>query len=50
MERFGVDAMKLVNSPLGRELNLRGVCARVVGGGRIRAGDVVRRVRLPVGS
>ncbi|CAN5453848.1 MOSC domain-containing protein [soil metagenome] len=50
VERFGVDAMKLVNSPLGRELNLRGVCARVVRGGRIRAGDVVRRVRLPVAS
>jgi MOSC domain-containing protein len=39
VERFGVDAMKLVNSPLGRELNLRGINARVVKPGTIRVGD-----------
>ena len=44
VERFGVDAMKFVNSPLGRELNLRGVNARVVKPGRIRVGD--RLVKL----
>jgi len=44
VERFGVDAMKFVNSPLGRELNLRGINARVVKPGRIRVGD--RLVKL----
>jgi hypothetical protein len=39
--RFGQDAMRFVNSPIGRALNLRGVCARVLVGGTIRTGDVV---------
>lgn len=42
--RFGADAMKFVNSPLGRQLNLRGICAKVVRGGAIRTGDVVRKM------
>jgi hypothetical protein len=46
VERFGVDAMKFVNSPLGRELNLRGINARVVQPGIIRAGDTAKKVRL----
>lgn len=41
IERFGADAHKLVNSPLGRELNLRGINAKVVRGGTIRVGDAV---------
>jgi MOSC domain-containing protein YiiM len=41
--RFGVDAMKFVNSGVGRELNLRGVNARIVSGGVVRTGDVIRR-------
>lgn len=44
VRRFGVDAMKFVNSPIGRELNLRGINARVVRGGRIRVGEVVRKL------
>jgi hypothetical protein len=44
VERFGVDAMTFVNSPLGRELQLRGINARVVRAGSIRVGDVVRKV------
>jgi MOSC domain-containing protein YiiM len=36
--------MKFVNSPLGRQLNLRGINARVVQPGTIRVGDVVRRL------
>lgn len=44
VERFGVDAMKFVNSPVGRELHLRGINARVVLPGVIRRGDVVRKV------
>jgi hypothetical protein len=44
VSRFGVDAVKFVNSPIGRELNLRGVNAKVVSGGRIRVGDAVRKL------
>ena len=44
VSRFGVDAMKFVNSPLGRSLNLRGINARVVKAGTIRVGDVVKKI------
>jgi hypothetical protein len=44
IRRFGVDAMKFVNSPVGRELNLRGVNARVVRGGVVAQGDAIRLV------
>lgn len=43
--RFGVDALRFVNSPTGRTLNLRGINARVVKPGTIRQGDQV--IRLP---
>lgn len=43
-ERFGMDALKFINSPLGRQLQLRGINARVVQSGVIRVGDVVRKV------
>jgi hypothetical protein len=43
VERFGVDALKFVSTPQGRQLNLRGVNARVVQPGVIRTGDVVTR-------
>ncbi len=43
VERFGVDAMKFVNAPVGRSLRLRGLNARVVVPGAIRAGDIVRK-------
>jgi hypothetical protein len=43
VSRFGVDAMKFVNSAIGRELHLRGVNARVVLPGTIRVGDTVRK-------
>ena len=44
VERFGRDAMRFVNSPLGRELRLRGMCARVVVAGTVRPGDPIRKV------
>jgi hypothetical protein len=44
VSRFGVDAMKFVNSPLGRQLQLRGIIARVVRQGTIRVGDTIRKV------
>ena len=42
--RFGVDAMKFVNSAVGRELNLRGINAKVVSGGTVQTGDPIRVV------
>jgi hypothetical protein len=40
--RFGADALRFVNSPIGRELRLRGLNARVVTAGTVRQGDTVR--------
>jgi hypothetical protein len=42
--RFGVDALKFVNTKSGRELRLRGVNARVIQPGQIRVGDRVERL------
>jgi hypothetical protein len=42
--RFGVDALKFVNSKVGRELNLRGVNARIVEGGVVRPGDPISKL------
>ena len=42
--RFGRPAMRLVNSPEGRALHLRGVNARVVTPGVVRAGDAVTKL------
>lgn len=44
VERFGLDALKFVNSPVGKQLNLRGINARVVQPGVIRVGCTVRKV------
>jgi len=43
--RFGPDATKLVNSPEGRQLNLRGINAKVVKPGTVRVGDYVRKLK-----
>ena len=43
--RFGVDAMRLVNSDIGVRLNLRGRNARVIRAGLIVTGAAVTRVR-----
>lgn len=50
VSRFGLDAMKFVNSPTGRALNLRGINARVVADGAIRAGDVVCKLTPVAGD
>lgn len=42
--RFGRDALRFVNSAVGRELNLRGVNAKVVVAGRVNVGDTVRKL------
>lgn len=44
VERFGVEAMKFVNSPVGRELCLRGINAKVVQPGVIRVGDRAKKL------
>jgi len=43
LDRFGKDALKFVNSEIGRELNLRGINTTIVVGGLVRAGDSIRK-------
>ncbi len=43
-QRFGVEALKFVNSPEGKQLHLRGINTQVVQAGTIRVGDVVKKV------
>ena len=43
--RYGADAMKFVNSPVGRELCLRGINARVVQPGAFKVGDTVKKLQ-----
>jgi len=47
VKRFGLDAQKLVNSAVGRELNMRGINTTVATRGVVRTGDPV--VKLPPG-
>jgi len=42
--RFGADALRFVNSEVGRELNMRGIKTKVVVAGTVRTGDAVRKV------
>ena len=42
--RFGSDALRFVNAPVGRALRLRGMNARVVESGSVRPGDSVRKL------
>lgn len=44
VERFGLAAMEFVNSPLGKQLHLRGINAKVVQTGAVRVGDVATRI------
>ncbi len=43
VERFGADAMRFVNSGLGRQLRLRGMNTRVVVPGAVRLGDLAAK-------
>jgi hypothetical protein len=43
-DRFGLEALKFVNSEEGKRLRLRGLNARVVRPGVIRVGDAVRKL------
>ncbi len=42
--RFGVEAIKFVNSSEGKQLHLRGINAKVMQAGIIRVGDLVRKI------
>ena len=44
VERFGLETMTFYNSAVGRAHRLRGANAKVVRGGTVRVGDVVRKV------
>jgi MOSC domain-containing protein YiiM len=43
-QRFGIDAYRLVTSPRGRALRLRGMNARIVIAGTVRVGDEIRKI------
>ena len=42
--RFGIEALKFVSTPSGKQLRLRGVNTRIIEGGTIRTGDVVAKI------
>lgn len=43
-DRFGIDAVKFVNSPIGKELHLRGINAKIIKSGKIKVGDIVKKI------
>ena len=45
-ERFGPEARRFVNSPVGRQLRLRGLNAKIIVPGTVRVGDLVRKAIL----
>ena len=44
VSRFGVEAMKFVNSTVGKELCLRGINAKVVQAGVVKVGQVAKKI------
>jgi hypothetical protein len=48
VERFGTEAMRFVNSRVGRQLRLRGMNARVLESGTVRLGDLA--VKAPAAA
>src|SRR5690606_8197395 len=42
--RFGKDAVRFVNSAVGKQLNMRGIHAKGVTPGVVRTGDTIRKV------
>ena len=44
VSRFGIDAMKFVNSEVGKQLCLRGINAKVVQGGVVKVGYTARKI------
>lgn len=48
-DRFGVEAVRFANGPVGSPLRLRGLYVRVVVDGTVRVGDTIARVEVPAG-
>jgi MOSC domain-containing protein YiiM len=44
MARFGLEALEFISSPIGKQLNLRGINAKVVQAGVIRVGDILTKL------
>lgn len=44
INRFGKDAMRFVNSDLGKSLNLRGINTKVIKPGIVKRGDVIVKI------
>ena len=44
--RFGMDAVKFVNSVAGKQLHLRGINAKIIQSGTIRQGDTITKVSV----
>jgi hypothetical protein len=42
--RFGLDALKFISTPTGKQLKMRGIYAKVVHPGVIRVGDVAKKL------
>ena len=45
VSRFGAEAMQFVNSPLGKQLCLRGINAKIVQGGIVKVGQTARKIQ-----
>ena len=45
VSRFGLDAMKFVNSEVGKQLCLRGINAKVIQGGVVKVGSTARKIK-----
>jgi hypothetical protein len=43
IDRFGAEAVRFLNSPVGRAMRMRGMNARVVSSGVVRVGDVMTK-------
>ena len=43
-QRFGPSALKVVNSPTGKELRLRGIYAKVINAGDVSVGDRITKL------
>jgi len=44
VDRFGLEAMKFVNSGLGKKINLRGINAKVIQSGQIATDDFIKKL------
>ena len=42
--RFGDEALRFINTDEGRRMNLRGIYAKILQAGRVRVGDVLKKV------